>query len=298
MPSRVWIIGLLVLWVLANPAPSSPQSDVLPLGDGKISRGPQVGSLWPCRSQFYGGGAYRTGEWVYSNGTWEPAKKIPVQGQVAWTNHAFAISVSGATRTFKGNGLPDHATGTFPIQSNDPTFQYDRNPNYIRPQYYDFALPANPVLASSPSCLPMGPIGILTNGVVIFHALDAVGRDGVAHEIQDACAGHPEISGRYHYHCLSPCVPDDGSGHSNLIGYAFDGFGMFGYRGENGRELTNNSLDACHGHTHEIQWDGKKVSMYHYHMTREYPYTLGCYSGAYSVSYPSAGHSAQPPRPY
>ena len=30
---------------------------------------------------------------------------------------------------------------------------------------------------------------------------------------------------------------------------------------------------------HEITWDGEKVTMYHYHATHEFPYTVGCYRG-------------------
>jgi len=26
-------------------------------------------------------------------------------------------------------------------------------------------------------------------------------------------------------------------------------------------------------------WDCQSVAMYHYHMTREYPYSVGCYHG-------------------
>ncbi|HAJ61709.1 MAG TPA: hypothetical protein DCP31_22720 [Cyanobacteria bacterium UBA8543] len=58
-----------------------------------------------------------------------------------------------------------------------------------------------------------------------------------------------------------------------------DGFGIYGHRGEGGKVLTNADLDACHGHTHPIEWDGKQVNLYHYHATWEYPYTVGCYRG-------------------
>ena len=29
-----------------------------------------------------------------------------------------------------------------------------------------------------------------------------------------------------------------------------------------------------------VDWDGAKVSLYHYHATYEFPYTLGCFKGA------------------
>ena len=43
--------------------------------------------------------------------------------------------------------------------------------------------------------------------------------------------------------------------------------------------MHDTTLDECHGHTHEIEWDGELVKRYHYHATAEYPYTVGCYRG-------------------
>jgi hypothetical protein len=83
----------------------------------------------------------------------------------------------------------------------------------------------------------------------------------------------------YHYHNLSPCATDAALGHSALVGYALDGFGIYGHHGENGKALTNADLDVCHGHTHEIEWDGKTVEMFHYHATAEFPYTVSCFRG-------------------
>ncbi|MCX6020420.1 MAG: YHYH protein, partial [Chloroflexi bacterium] len=128
-------------------------------------------------------------------------------------------------------------------------------------------------------CVPMGAVGVMLSGSQFFNALDGMGRDAVAHELQDHCAGHPERSGAYHYHNLTPCLQDDGAGHSQLMGYAYDGFGIYGTYGEGGQPLTNADLDECHGHTHEITWDGQTMTLYHYHATMEYPYTIACYRG-------------------
>jgi hypothetical protein len=127
----------------------------------------------------------------------------------------------------------------------------------------------------------MGPIGVMLTGAVLFNGLDAAGRDAAAHELQDRCGGHPQMQGQYHYHSLSPCA-DAGastSAHSKLVGYALDGFGIYGLRGVGGKLLTNADLDVCHGHVHAIAWRGTNVRMFHYHATREYPYTLGCFRG-------------------
>lgn len=251
----------------------------LPLGDGHVSTSPVVGSVWSCQTRFTSNaGAFTDGPWIKADGTYDFTAKPTVSGSVNWPSQ-FTIQLNGESRSIKGNDLPNHPTGQYPIASSDAAYQYDRNPNTIKAQTIQIDLPTNPSLAAQPSCLSGGPIGVLTSGAYFFNALDAPGRDAVAHELQDGCQGHPEQSGSYHYHNLSSCIPDPGTGHSALLGYALDGFGIYGYRGEDGHDLTNADLDACHGHTHAIDWDSRKIVMYHYHATHEYPYTVGCFMG-------------------
>lgn len=253
-----------------------------PLGDGKISREPKQGFLFACQTRFDGGvGAHRLGPWA-RDGMWRPQDKIAVRGAVAWPNASVAIAVEGGERVVRANGLPKHATGTFPIPGDDPAYQYDRNPNAIRIQTVLLRLKAQPVPAAQPSCVPMGMIGFALTGVAIFNAVDAAGRDAPAYEIQDACSGHPERGGVYHYHDYSSCMADTAGKagrHSDLVGYALDGFGIFGPIGEEGKRLGNADLDACHGHTHEVAWDGERRVIYHYHFTDAYPYSIGCLMG-------------------
>jgi hypothetical protein len=76
--------------------------------------------------------------------------------------------------------------------------------------------------------------------------------------------------GRYHYHIYPRCVhtsfKDEPGEHSPLIGYAFDGFAIYGPNGEGGKPPTD--LDECNGH-----WDAQRG--YHYHVTSKFPYILG-----------------------
>lgn len=127
----------------------------------------------------------------------------------------------------------------------------------------------------------MGTIGMTVTGVAIYNGFDAAGYDAVAREEQDACHGHPDQSSTYHYHgVIQACVPDAGSATQNsaLLGYALDGFGIYGpWYG--GKVLTTADLDACHGTTSPVMWQGKVVSIYHYVSTYDFPYTLGCYRG-------------------
>jgi YHYH protein len=251
----------------------------LPMGDGKISTYPEVGSVWPCRTSFRSvAGAHASGDWIHPDGTYDFTAKPTVDGRVSWPSE-FKIKRKKNLRSILGNRLPKDPTGNFPISPNDDAYQYDRNPNFIRSRMYQIDLPATPQMASETTCLPMGTIGILVNGGYLFNALDERGEDAVAHEIQDSCQGHPMRRGTYHYHNITTCVEKEGTGHSELVGYALDGFGIYGHRGEDGKVLTNTNLDQCHGHTHEINWNGKKEKLYHYHATWEYPYTLGCFRG-------------------
>ena len=250
----------------------------LPLGDGRISTTPQRGYVFSCVTDFQGSGAQHAGDWIQGS-TWDATRKIWVQGEVLWPNARFSLQTTATERMLSGNALPvGHATGNFPIARSDPAYQIDRNPNTIVEQTLSFTLPLQPTLSASAGCVPMGMIGVALNGVPIFNALDAAGRDAVAHEVQDRCHGHPQERGVYHYHGPSDCLA--GSGDNNaLLGYALDGFGIYSGQGESGRELTNADLDECHGRTSPVMWNGKQTSIYHYVMTREYPYTIGCYRG-------------------
>jgi hypothetical protein len=279
--------GAIVSMTTPSPTPTSSSTAAsptdltrLPIGDGKLVTTPQVGYLDSCQTTFNGGGATSTGAWYNAAaGTFNLTIKTAVQGSVSWAAHSLSITLSGSTRTIATNDLPSTLTGVYPIATTDPAYAYDHNPNSIQIQSYQYVVPANPTAASTPSCVSLGPIGVLLSGSVFYNALDALGRDALAHEILDGCYGHPDQSGTYHYHAFTPCIADNATGHSALMGYARDGFGIFGVHDVDGSVLTDAALDVCHGHTHSITWDGNTVTMYHYHMTYEYPYTLGCYHG-------------------
>jgi hypothetical protein len=67
----------------------------------------------------------------------------------------------------------------------------------------------------------------------------------------------------------SPFKDTEGK-HSPLIGYAFDGFAVYGPNDTKGKPPTD--LDDCNGHADEDRG-------YHYHVTAKFPYILGAYRG-------------------
>jgi hypothetical protein len=268
---------------LAHP----PDLTRLPLGDNLLVDAPEAGHLVACFVNPNAGGAFRDGEWIdTADGTWNYLEKVVVEGAVAQSGYAFEYGIEDGKRMFATADIPKTPTGVFPIAADDPAYQYDRNPNTIATQNFAFALPADPVLAGTPGCAP-GTVGILLSGIALFNAVDARGLDAPAHETLDDCQGHPQQSGVYHHHWASTCVVeafDNREGHSALIGYILDGFGLYGWRGEDGVELSSDDLDECHGHTHTIEWDGGPAEMYHYHATQDFPYTVGCIRGTYNNS--------------
>jgi len=265
--------GLALLLVLGA-VPAAAQS--LPLGDGHVSRRPEVGSVYACRTTFRTGGARHAGDWIRGD-RWDPAAKPHVAGRVMWPSARFSVTVSDSGLVVRSNGLPvDEPTGRFPITPADPAYRYDTNPNRIEAQGLAFVLTTSPTIAAEPGCLPMGMIGVTTTGVALYSALDDAGRDAAAHEVQDLCDGHPQGRGQYHYHGPSPCLP--GVDADSLVGWALDGFPILGERDAAGAALGDADLDACHGRAEEVVVDGRSYP-YAYRVTPEYPYTLGCFTG-------------------
>lgn len=180
----------------------------------------------------------------------------------------------------ESQGYPNHPTAIFPNSGN---------PNTIRVQDFRFRLPLQPRMSDEITRLPMGPIGMALNGVVFFNPFEQGGMNAVAGYSEvwlDSCCGHPQQTGVYHYHKYPVCVKspfrDDGRQHSPIIGFAFDGFPVYGpweSSGVQAKELQGErSLDVCNGHS-----DGERG--YHYHVTPgRFPYVLGGYHGVPELS--------------
>jgi hypothetical protein len=244
---------------------------------------PDFLSLWLCGLPANGAGANDAADWTNPDGTWDYTQKPQVEGNVSW-NHEFSITLDGnGNRIITGNNLPDHPTGIFPIQPGTEAWNYDKNPNIISEQEVNYTLPAMPVVAASPTCVGFGPAGFSLTGAAIYHGASTLGTDAAAHEMLDRFGGHTDGTERYHYHFPAQDLQDHihphEHGHSALMGYMLDGFGIYGPHGEDGEILVSADLDECHGHTHPVLWDGQMVNMYHYHWTYDFPYNIGCYRG-------------------
>lgn len=114
------------------------------------------------------------------------------------------------------------------------------NPNQAENQNFCFKITRNPEEANNNEATGMGHIGVWSNGVSVFNAKDAFSynnqgiwnQDAFVFEGSsfDACLGHPAPNGEYHNHINPTCLYDDldDQNHSPIIGYAFDGFPIYG----------------------------------------------------------------------
>ncbi|HEX3082755.1 MAG TPA: YHYH protein [Candidatus Saccharimonadia bacterium] len=252
---------------------------LLPVGDSKYTTsGSKKGYVYVCNANFVPAGqagAQNRGPWFTNNNTqYDINKKSHIAGSVSWTP-SLSVTMSGGKRVITTNDLPDHKTGVFPVAASDPSRAYDANPNTIKSQSLTYTLDGAPK-AGDPSCVG-GEVGVMLTGVALFDGFDAGGRDAGAWEIQDGCDGHPQDKGEYHYHTLSKCITT--ATVDTVIGYALDGFPITGPKVADNNILTTDDLDECHGITSQITLDGKKVTMYHYVMTQDFPYSVSCFRG-------------------
>jgi hypothetical protein len=125
--------------------------------------------------------------------------------------------------------IPYYTIGPWPTDPNVPT-----NQNFL------FRIPRVPAPnTGTRTATPLGPVAVWINGVVAFNARDAMSynNQNVWHQNAvyveassfDACLGHPAPGGVYHHHqnprCIYAVSPSE---HSRLIGYAFDGYPIYG----------------------------------------------------------------------
>ncbi len=181
--------------------------------------------------------------------------------------------------------LPNHPTARFP----SPPGSGDRNPSYIQEHDYTYHIPLvpepNPGAISmdrnnANRALKMGAIGIAVNGVVFYNPFDAGMTD--ATDLMDRCCGHPSPDNRYHYHKYPVCVKspfaDEGKEHSPVIGWAFDGFPIYGpyeARSLMAKDSKENPLNGFNVHRDSDRG-------WHYHVTPgKFPYIIGGYWGKF-----------------
>jgi hypothetical protein len=201
---------------------------------------------------------------------------------------ATSITSDGTYITIKSTGQPDHKSVYYPTTNalyenfSGTTFggaTFKKNPNTITARTYTFKIPLNPAINSTHAATPLGAMGVAVNGIPLYNQYAAPNTPLTDEVISfDQYRGHPTGTGSYHYHVEPLYLTNVKVTKSSLLGFLLDGFPVYGPE-ENGKEVTNDMLDAFHGHT-AVTVDYPN-GIYHYHINNTDPFING--SGYYGT---------------
>jgi len=233
-------------------------------------------------------------------------------------------------RTIVTNGCPNHESYCTGKPGPAPTCKdkgEQGSDTEAVEQDVNVDIPANPILKSSyePGELDcsMGAIAYALNGIGFYSGAVAFDSGGNCPQLDvadpeaewisfDCCTGHSDYEAAYHYHFPPSCllaqankVAPISDGHSAQVGWAEDGFPIYGPLGPGGVEIRNCGTsgahatycqDECGGYEGELP--GVDNYKYRYYITGKvgdlntlpstpmpdseelyYPYTIRCYRG-------------------
>ena len=142
------------------------------------------------------------------------------------------VRATASDSYINATGIPSYPIGV-----------WQSNPNTATAQNFVARFPKTPTAATTTHTnTGLGAIGLWIDGVAFFNAKDARSYqsrgiwnqnafvvEGVSF---DTAGGHPAPNGAYHHHQrpigLLSRLNDDGTTHSALLGYAYDGFPVYG----------------------------------------------------------------------
>lgn len=212
-----------------------------------------------------------------------------VTGDRPWPGAAFSTTRTASERRFRGTTVPRGRTvGSFSAT--------------VRPRTFRGTVARTPRLRATPACIPArAPVAVTVDGTLVFAPLDAKrGARGGGAEV-DRCGGSVDATGLYAIRRAPACLPKrQRDGHGALVGWARDGIPLFGPTDRGGRALRSRDLDSCHGHTHAVRVDGRVQRRYHYHVTADFPYTVGCFRArpsTWTIGAPFADGPSGSPKP-
>ena len=160
-------------------------------------------------------------------------------------------------------------------------------------------IPLKPAIAASPTSVVDGPLGVAINGVPIFNpctqgGCTATGGDTKVLGQLDTCNGHAGRAEDYHYHAAPTCMMADQPPNywdTHPLGWALDGFAIFGYRDADGTTAARDSI--CGGNTKTVP---NAPAGYSYHVTDASPYMTACLIGTPSPDLAGQGAKYKPIR--
>ena len=189
---------------------------------------------------------------------------------------------------------------------------------------YNYTLPLTPQWSTTTTAAPLGPIGIMLDGGVLFNPYDAglepamsanflITVGGVTASFIDNCNSHSPMN--FHYHAVPNCLVQWATGQNVsvqsvtdvssttlpavdqanalakkpvLVGFAFDGYGVYDNIDMNGNTIPVSSLDACNGIFSPVP--GYTAGIYHYVLEniKGARSSVACFHGVVSAAFTQA----------
>ncbi|MEL7203208.1 MAG: YHYH protein [Pseudomonadota bacterium] len=186
------------------------------------------------------------------------------------------VTCSDTHATLTSDTYPDHDMMTGIIGTNE---QVPVPAEYAAPVLLEPEFSGTPLTRDA-------ALGVAVNGVPIY---DYTGggemseADLAHHQAQhdtwqtgqlDVCGGHAGRGDDYHYHVTPTCMiaQMENAGPDAIIGWAFDGFPIYGDINPDGTPITDGVLDICNGQPDD-------VFGYRYHTSQDAPYIIQCLMG-------------------
>lgn len=209
----------------------------------------------------------------------------------AHEDHCSAVAASVADAGF-GEEVSVACTDSHAILTSDTYPDHDlmtgiigTNEQVPVPARYAAPIILAPQLGDTPLTRDAA-LGVAVNGVPIYDYTGGgeMSQSDLAHRqaqhdtLQtnqlDICGGHAGRGDDYHYHAKPTCMIDqmENAGDRAIIGWAFDGFPIYGDANPDGSEIPQGVLDVCNGQPDE-------TFGYRYHTSKVSPYIVQCLMG-------------------
>lgn len=190
---------------------------------------------------------------------------------------AVTVTCEDGFAVISSDVYPDHEMMTGIVATNEQV--------PVPAEGYAAPIPLEPKLGSTPQTRDAA-LGVAVNGVPIFDYTgggEMTEEDLYHYQTQhdtyqtqqlDECGGHAGRGDDYHYHMTPVCMiaQMENAGPDAIIGWAFDGFPIYGDTNPDGTPIAEGVLDVCNGQPDE-------TFGYRYHTSEDAPYIVQCLMG-------------------
>lgn len=186
------------------------------------------------------------------------------------------VTCSDSQATLTSDTYPDHEMMTGIVGTNEQV---------PVPAEYGAPIILTPTLGTTPLTRDAA-LGVAVNGVPIYDytgggemsqadlAHHQTRHDTVQTGQLDVCGGHAGRGDDYHYHAAPTCMIEQmaNAGDAAIIGWAFDGFPIYGDANPDSTAIAEGDLDVCNGQPDD-------TFGYRYHTSPDAPYIVQCLMG-------------------